>query len=442
MGNPKATTRTELASILLIRLGFLWLLVLLSFLIPKDDMAFYAIMGVAFTITIPYSLWLRSKLRSSQFAPLQFLVDLVLVTGLVYYTGGAQSELTLLYPLVILSAGIVVTPKVAAQITALGVLMYVLLVTLLSQGVLVDCLPAGITTQTEFSYFAIFMRVLLFTLFGAASIYVAKRCDYITTHEQDLHNTTCDLLWNNPHPILLLDVTGQILRANQPACELFNKSALELTDFKFNELCSAGPAPIPDSYGPCTYLVRDGESPVPVSYRVADLRLLETALHGSEGRKNEVLDVTIIAFSDISHPVKIENQLEQVERITAATELAGEMAHEIRTPLTSLSASVQLLKHYEERATSADWLPNSPRRRDREELFNHIEDASRQLDSVIQNFLDFAEFSPEDLLSIIKLDSVDENQGYIGHLNTVGRGFTNGQDSDCGRRSHNSQLVE
>ncbi len=442
MVKTKSTTPTELASILLIRLGFLWMLVLLSFLMPKDNIAFYAFMGVAFTVTIPYSLWLRSKLNTSRFAPLQFLVDVVLVTGLVYYTGGAQSDLTLLYPLVILSAGIIVTPKVAAQITALSIVLYVLLITLLSQEILVQCLPAGAIQQSEISYLAVFMRVIIFALFGVASMYVAKACDYIANHEQDLYNTTHDLLWNNPHPILLLDVAGKILLGNQPACELFNKQSPNLAGTRFSELCIDGPAPIPESYGPSTYLMRNDEPPIPVSYRVADLRLLATALQGSDGRKNEVQDVTMVTFFDISHPLKVEAQLDQVERITAATELAGEMAHEIRTPLTSLSASVQLLKHYEERATSADWLPNSPRRRDREELFNHIDDASHQLDKVIQNFLDFAEFSPKDLLSIIKLDSIDENQGYIGHLNTVGRGFTHGQDSDCGRRSHNSQFVE
>ena len=54
------------------------------------------------------------------------------------------------------------------------------------------------------------------------------------------------------------------------------------------------------------------------------------------------------------------------------------------------------------------------------------------MDSVIKNFIDFAEFSPADLLSIIKLDSIDENEGYIGHINTIAKGFEHGQNSDRG----------
>jgi signal transduction histidine kinase len=142
--------------------------------------------------------------------------------------------------------------------------------------------------------------------------------------------------------------------------------------------------------------------------------------------------VTLITFTDISQALETELQLQKVERITAATRIAGELAHEIRTPLTAISASVQLLRHYEERTTAADWLPNSPQRKDRRELFNHIEDASSEMNAVISNFVSFAEFSPQDLLSIIKLDSNAENKGYIGHLNTLGRGYTNGQNSDCG----------
>lgn len=108
------------------------------------------------------------------------------------------------------------------------------------------------------------------------------------------------------------------------------------------------------------------------------------------------------------------------------------MAHEIRTPLTTISASIQLLKHDETNTTSADWRPSSPRKKDRMELFNHIMGASDQMDTVIQNFVDFAEFSPDDLLSIIKLDSIDENKSYIGHLNTIAKGFEHGQNSDRG----------
>ena len=90
--NNTSATIPELTAILLARLGFLWLIVLISLLFPSDDASFYAFMGVAFIITIPYSLWLRNRLRATQFAPLQFVVDIILVK-INICLGGIQSDL-------------------------------------------------------------------------------------------------------------------------------------------------------------------------------------------------------------------------------------------------------------------------------------------------------------------------------------------------------------
>jgi len=441
MDDPNHTTSwPELTAILLARLSVLWLLVLVSLMTPHDDAVFYAFMGIAFIITIPYSLWLRSKLRSTQLAPLQFLVDLALVTGLIYFTGGINSDLTLLYPLVILSAGIVASPKQAAEITALGILVYVLMVSMLSQDMLVEYLPEGKEATVQSIYPAIILRALVFALFGAASIYVSKRCNYFNQHNRDARNTA-QALMGNLGAGLLLDRQGHILFASPGACELLQASEEKLSNRKFPELCVPEPHPISERYGQSAYLAQKDAPPLPVVYHSADIELPATAIPGLE-KGEETIDATLLVLSNLSRTLELERQLGQVKRITAATRIAGEMAHEIRSPLTTISASIQLLKHYEKNTTAKDWLPNSPRNKDRMELFEHIMGASEQMDAVIQNFIDFAEFSPADLLSIIKLDSIDENEGYIGHLNTIAKGFEHGQNSDSGRRSDNSKLVE
>jgi len=424
------TSWPELTSILLARLAFLWLLVLISLAMPNDDAVFYAFMGFAFIVTIPYSLWLRSKLHSTQFVPLQFLVDLVLVTGLIYFTGGINSDLTLLYPLVILSAGIVATPKQAAQTTVLGILIYTLMMIMLSQNMIVEYLPEGKVTSSQTIYPAIILHVLSFALFGVASIYVSKRCSYLNQHNQDARNTARILLSNMGGCILLLNRQGQILFSNSAACEMLHTTLEELSSRKFPELCVSGLRPLPEHYGQSAHLSRIDAPPLPVSFHSADITLPATSI--SDTKEKEKIKLTLLVFSDISFSLGLEYQLEQVERITAATRIAGEMAHEIRTPLTAISASIQLLQHYENKTTAADWLPNSPRKKDRIELFEHIMSASYEMDAVIQNFVDFAEFSPADLLSIIKLDSIDENHGYIGHLNTIAKGFEHGQNLDSG----------
>jgi two-component system sensor histidine kinase PilS (NtrC family) len=437
----QTTSIPELLAILLVRLSFLWVLVLVSLLMENDDAVFYAFMGIAFIITIPYSLWLRSKMRTAQFAPLQFIVDLVLVTGLIYFTGGMNSDLTLLYPLVILSAGIVGTPKQAAQITFFGIIIYIWMVTMLSQNILVEYRPAGQTLESHPLFPALFLRIFTFICFGLASIHISKRCNYMNQHEDDAKKVTETLINTIQAGILILDSQGHILLANPTACQILDHSQDDLLNQTFTELCTPEKHPLPESYGTTAFIKRYNLAPLPISFRTAPIKLAKATRPESFPQSLES-EFTLLTFLDISRNVDLERQLEQVERITAATQIAGEMAHEIRTPLTAISASIQLLKHYEEKATAADWLPNSPRRKDRTELFEHITDASDQMDSVIKNFVDFAEFSPADLLSIIKLDSIDENKGYIGHLNTIGRGFENGQDTDSGRRSNDTEFIE
>ena len=428
----KTSSWPELTAILLARLGVLWLLVFISFLLPGDGTAFYAFMGIAFIITIPYSLWLRSRVRTMQFAPLQFIVDLVLVTGLVYFTGGLHSHFTLLYPLVILSAGMVGTPKQAVEITILAIAVYSLMAVMLSNSMIVQYVPAQTVFDMGSSWVSVLARNLVFASFGAASVYIAKRCNFIHAHERALTETTFKLLGSIPVPALLLNSEGRILFANAPACTALNTTDPVLCTKRFSELCHKDGEAIPESFGRSTRLKREAKPPLPVSFTARDMQIAENALLGPEARSNTDITITLLLFTDITDALKTARQLQKIERITRATRIAGEMAHEIQAPLATLSASIELLRHYEDKATAADWLPSSPRRNDRRELFDHIEDASARMCGVIRNFIDFAEFSPQDLISIIKLDSIAENLGYMDHLDTTGRGLRDGQNSHSG----------
>jgi len=205
-------------------------------------------------------------------------------------------------------------------------------------------------------------------------------------------------------------------------------------EIPFSDIRSDGCEPIPEHHGQTTYLKRAEAPLLPVSYHAEDIRIPSIAVPGM-GENEEEIDLTLVVFNDLSRMRMLESQLLKVEQVATATRFAGEMAHEIRTPLTSISASIQLLKHYEDKTSASDWLPNSSRRKDRAELFEHITSAYHQMDSVIQNFIDLAEYSPNDLISIIKLDSIDENQSYIGQLNPKSRGCKHGPNSDSGRRS-------
>jgi len=406
----------ELAAILAIRLlvltGFL---VLIALILPSDDIAFYTFMAFAFIITIPYSLWLRNKIKATQLAPLQFVVDLVLVTGLVYFTGGINSDLTLLYPLVILSAGIVATPKQAIQITVLSIIIYTLMAVLLSKDIMVDYASEEGISALNGVYASVILRIFTFCFFGMASVYLSRRCGYINRQEQMFRRMTEIIFRNTPVGLLLLDNDDRILIANDTACSLLSQHEENLAGNILSSLFANSNAQIADEPEHSMFFECPGRDPVPVSYHRSTINLPASVVPGLKKKKGDV-PVTILVFSDISHIIEMQNQLKKVECVNAATKIAGEMAHEIRTPLTAISASIQLLQHYEMTASVADLQGDSPRARERKELFEHIISASDRMDTVIQDFCDFAEYSPEDLMSIIKLDSTDEDGGYISQF--------------------------
>ncbi|HEY8240297.1 MAG TPA: PAS domain-containing protein, partial [Kiritimatiellia bacterium] len=206
-----------LLSIMMLRLGFLFaFLIILSWFLPSDSVAFYAFMALAYIVTIPYSLWLRDEDRLARLIPLQFIVDLVVVTGLVYFTGGVQSDLALLYPLVILSAGLVATPMRAIQITVLSILVYSTVVVLMAQGVLVPYTPVAevnILPPGEIAK-AILLRTLVFGCFGLGSVYIARRCHFLDDRAARYRALAGLILKRIPAGILVLDGEGVVRMAN------------------------------------------------------------------------------------------------------------------------------------------------------------------------------------------------------------------------------------
>ena len=76
---------------------------------------------------------------------------------------------------------------------------------------------------------------MTFLLFGCASIYIAKRCSYIDTHQKELTETTLALISNIPSPALLLDKEGYILFANDPLGELLNANAEQMEATQFSD---------------------------------------------------------------------------------------------------------------------------------------------------------------------------------------------------------------
>lgn len=379
-------------------------LIVLSFVLKRDSIAFYAFIAFAYIVTIPYSLWLRNQNRMRQLAPLQFLVDLVFVSGLVYFAGGLQNDfLILLYPLIILSAGIILPLKQTVQITVLAILSYTLITLLMSQNLLVQYPVVTPAQNLLGASDAIALRVAIFVFFGIASAYVSRRCDYISKKEKQFRDITKVIFENVKTGLLLLDNNDRILMANDRACVLLGYDEPELLNKTLASI-HLNPSEIKsgdtDLRGASDYFRRADGSIFPVSIEDARLTLPAETVPQANVTAAGLVDTRILNFSDLSHFLRLQSQTRQLERIKAAANMAKEMAHHIRTPLTGISGAVQLLQF--NLKSSAD--SENFRSKEREEFCHQIVMESIRMDKVIQNFLDHAEFSPKDVRDLIQMD--------------------------------------
>ncbi len=379
-------------------------LVVLSFVLKQDSVAFYAFIAFSYIITIPYSLWMRNQNRMRRLAPLQFLVDLVFVSGLVYFAGGVQNDfLILLYPLIILSAGIILPLKQTVQITVLAIISYTLVILLMSQHILVQYPSAEAAQSLVDTSGAMALRIAIFVAFGIASAYVSRRCDYISKKEKQFRDITKLVFENVKTGLLLLDADDRILMANGRACVLLGRDESELAGkalasihLKPSEIKSGDT----DLRGASDYFRRSDGSIFPVSIEDARITLPSEAVPHTNAEARGLVDTRILNFNDLSHFLRLQSQTRQLERIKAAANMAKEMAHQIRTPLTGISGAVQLLQ-INIRSGGND---ESFFAKERQELCQQIVMESIRMDKVIQNFLDYAEFSPKDVRDLIQMD--------------------------------------
>src|SRR5262245_14615919 len=89
---------------------------------------FYQLGGVTYLLTLCYALLHRRLKGSALFVPAQLVGDLLVVTGLVYVTGGPESPFSFLYLILIITASILLFRRGGILIASGAWLLYAILV--------------------------------------------------------------------------------------------------------------------------------------------------------------------------------------------------------------------------------------------------------------------------------------------------------------------------
>jgi two-component system sensor histidine kinase PilS (NtrC family) len=332
------------------------------------------------------SFWQEHRLQ----AALQVVTDVVLVTLVVHETGGWDSSLNFLYPLVIIVATVLLTRVWAGLVAALAFILYGTVLELNYYGVI----PSYCTTHPGLKSLQSIIFVNLFAFLAVA--YLAG----LLTHKlrqvgvqlkdasgaleslQALHE---NIIHSISSGLITTGLDGRITLVNAAAERLLERTAAELLGAPVHQLF-LDPLPSVESEQSHGEVRFDP----PTKFRKT-LRVRVSALSVPE--KGDL--GYVYAFDDLTEIRRLEREVRMQDRLAAVGRLAAAIAHEIRNPLTSIAGSVSMLSGLPEM--------NEDHRR----LLDIVTRESQRLNAIITDFLAYSrtkkfQFDRVDLIRLVE----------------------------------------
>lgn len=361
---PQGELLKKLQVLMLLRVIFISLLLggLLFINIRVDRSYFddihtaqYFLLGAVYFISMMY-VWMLKRSKNIRFqAYLQLLIDVLIITALIYATGGIESIFSFLYILSIFSGSILLFRKGGMFMASISSISYGLLLDFHYYGVihpLSGRLSYPEQYQGHYLFLTIVANMAAFYLVGYLSSFLSEQARKSRAELQDkesdltrleaLHETIIGSLTSG---LIVLDNQERIILFNPAAERLFGLSAVQVTGH-----------PIRDHLPWLSELLN---SPPPVSTDPPDMQVALTDISyqpaAGEERHLQVsvsqLEVSpadprgrILILQDVTRLKHIQEEMKQVEGLALIGELAAGMAHEIRNPMASISGSIQMLR--------------------------------------------------------------------------------------------------
>jgi|CZKD01.1.fsa_nt_gi two-component system sensor histidine kinase PilS (NtrC family) len=344
------------------------------------------------------SFWQEHRLQAS----LQVVTDLIMVSLVVHETGGWDSSLNFLYPLVIIVASVLL-PRVWAQlVAALAFILYGTVLELNYYAVV----PSYCTTHpgTKALQAIIFVNLFAFLAVAYLAGLLTSKLRQVgvqlkdtsgaleslqALHENIIHSISSGLITTG--------LDGRITLVNAAAQRLLERSPAELLGAPVHQLF-LDPLPTvesPEAHGEVRF-----EPPTKfrktVRVRAAALTVPE---RGDLGY--------VYVLDDLTEIRRLEREVRMQDKLAAVGRLAAAIAHEIRNPLTSIAGSVSMLSGVPEM--------NEDHRR----LLDIVTRESQRLNSIITDFLAYSRTKQYHFDRIDLIQSVEDTLTLMEHRMTA-----------------------
>ena len=332
------------------------------------------------------SIWKQYRLQSL----LQVVSDVAMVTLVVYATGGADSSLNFLYPLVIIVACILLPQVWAYLVAALAFLLYGAVLDLSYFG----SLPPSSSSHIEFRTLQAIILVNLFAYMGVA--YLAGRLSSklqqvdvklkdtsgALENLQALHENIVESISSG---LITTALDGHITLVNGAAARLLQRSAQHMIGEGVQSLFLDAlplPGPVP-THSEVRFVAGNNFRK---TFRVV-VSSLTVPERGALGH--------VYTFDDLTEIRRLEREVRIQDKLAAVGRLAAAIAHEIRNPLTSIAGSVNMLSE----------VPNL--NTEHRKLLQIVTRESERLNAIITDFLAYSrtkqyQFSSVDLLPLLQ----------------------------------------
>ncbi|NPV03230.1 MAG: PAS domain S-box protein [Syntrophaceae bacterium] len=313
----------------------------------------------------------------------QSFFDVVFVTGIVLLTGGIDSVYSVLYSLVIIYSTLFLGRKGGLSIAALCSLSYVLVVNLDCSGTFEFLYDEGIVSRGELTRGYILTRV---TTHVASFFIMALLASFVVEQERRTKRLLAekvtafdrlDLLHRSiiesiDTGILTVNLVGQIRSFNRAAEEISGFTLGEVFNRSVEEIFPGVSAVIAQA-GPDEGVRQRRRFEIVIRRKSGESVIL--GISGSPLYERGVKIGSILIFQDLTAFKAMEREGERNKQLAFIGQMAAGLAHELRTPLQSISGSIQILRR-DLKLEPTD-----------ERLMQVILRGKDQMESLVRNFL-------------------------------------------------------
>ncbi len=378
---------------------------------PLPLRAFVSTMLLWYALSLFFILLLSFWQEQRVQAVLQVVTDLVMVSVVVHLTGGWDSSLNFLYPLVIIVACILL-PKVWAYLTsALAFILYGCVLDLNYYAII----PSFATTHPELKALEAIIFVNLFAYLAIAYLacLLAAKLRQVDVQLKDasgaleslqaLHENIIQCMSGG---LITTDVDGRITLLNMAAKDMLGCGD-EVIGKSVNQLF-LDPLPSVASERAHGEVRFQPANAFRKTFRVI-VSTLNVPGRGALG--------CVYTFDDLTAIRRLEREVRMQDLLAAVGRLAAAIAHEIRNPLTSIAGSVSMLSGASEMTE------------EQRQLLQIVTRESERLNNIITDFLAYSRGKQfrfdkvdlvmllEDTLTLLEHRLVAENTGIRVHRN-------------------------